>query len=77
MTPMEDTQELALRFNEEEEIWQRFNEKRLARRLVGVDSQLTESALDDLDWLEAESEIRITPAVAKRSGSDQSLYTQK
>ena len=65
MTQISDTQELARRFNEEEAIWQRFQQKRLARRLPGGDSQLPESVLDSLDWLEAEREIRPTRAVAQ------------
>ena len=67
MTPISDIQELARRFNEDEAVWQRFQEKRLKRRLLGSDSQLPESVLDQLDWLEAEREIRITSAVANRS----------
>jgi hypothetical protein len=56
MTPISDTQEYARRFNEEA-IWQRFQEKRLTRRLLDTDSSLPETVLDDLDWLEAEHEI--------------------
>ena len=67
MTQISNTQEFALRFNEEEAIWQRFREKRLSRRVLEADSPLPESLLDQLDWLEAESEIRTTRAVAKRS----------
>jgi hypothetical protein len=67
MTQISDTQELARRFNEEEAIWQRFQQKRLAGRLPGGDSQLPESVLDSLDWLEAEGEIRVTRAVASKS----------
>jgi hypothetical protein len=65
MTAMSDTQEFARRFNEEEAIWRRFQEKRLRRRLLGTDSPLPESVLDHFDWLEAEREIRITRAVAQ------------
>jgi hypothetical protein len=67
MTTISDTQEFARHFNEDEAIWQRFQKKRLARRLPGSDSPLPESVLDHLDWLDAEREIRITRAVAKRS----------
>jgi hypothetical protein len=66
MMPISDTQEFALRFNEEEAIWQRFQENRLTRRLREADSPLPESALDQLDWLEAEREIRTTRAVANK-----------
>ena len=76
MTPISDTQEFARRFNEEETIWQRFQEKRLTRPSREADSPLPESILDHFDWLEAEREIRTTRAVAKRSDSAQSLYTQ-
>ncbi len=65
MTPISDTQEFARRFNEEEAIWQRFQRKRLTRRLLAADSPLPESILDQLDWLEAERKIRITRAVAQ------------
>lgn len=61
MMPVLDTQEFARRFNEEDAIWQRFQRKRLARRLPRSDSPLPESALDHFDWLEAEREIRTTP----------------
>ena len=66
MMPISDTQEFALRFNEEEAIWQRFQENRLTRRLREADSPLPESALDQLDWLEAEREIRTARAVANK-----------
>jgi hypothetical protein len=64
MTPISDTQEFARRFNEEEAIWRRSQEKRLSRRSPGSDSQMPESILDYFDWLEAEREIRTTRAVA-------------
>jgi len=66
MTPISDTQEFARRFNQEEAIWRRFQEKRLARRSPRGDSHLPESVLDHLDWLEAEREIRTTRAVASK-----------
>jgi hypothetical protein len=65
MTQISDTQEFARRFNEEEAIWQRFQEKRLRRRWRETDSPMPESVLDHLDWLEAEHETRITRAVAR------------
>jgi hypothetical protein len=65
MTPISDTQEFARRFNEEEAIWQRFQRKRLTRRLPGNDSPMPESILDHFDWLDAESDTRITRAVAQ------------
>ena len=65
MTQISNTQEFALRFNEEEAIWQRFREKHLSRRVLEADSPLPESLLDHFDWLEAEREIRTTRVVAK------------
>ena len=53
MMPISDTQEFARRFNEEETIWQRFQEQRLTRRWPRSDTPLPEGILDDLDWLEA------------------------
>jgi hypothetical protein len=53
MTPISDTQEFARHFNEEEAIWRRFQEKRLARHLLEAGCPLPESVLDHLDWLEA------------------------
>ena len=56
MTRISDIQEFARRYNEEEAMWQRFHEKRLARRFPRSDSPLLESLLDHLDWLEAARE---------------------
>lgn len=67
MSLISNTQRFTRHFNEDEAIWQRFQRKRLARRLPSSDSLLPESVLDYLDWLEAEREIRTTRAVAKRS----------
>ena len=64
MTLISDTQEFARQFNEEEAIWRRFQERRRARHLSEADSQMPESILDHLDWLEAERDIRTTRAVA-------------
>ena len=65
MKQISDTQEFARRFNEDEEIWQRFQEKRLKRRLRETDSPMPESVLDHFDWLAAEHETRITRVVAR------------
>jgi hypothetical protein len=62
MTQISDTQEFARRFNEEEAIWQLFQEKRRSRE---ADSPIPESVLDHFDWQEAEHETRITRAVAR------------
>jgi hypothetical protein len=64
MRPLSDTQEIARRFNEDEAIWQRFQQKRLTRRLAEAESLLPENILDCLDWMEAEREARVTRAVA-------------
>lgn len=66
-------QEFARRFNEEEAMWQRFHEKRLARRFPRSDSPMLESILDHLAWLEAEREIRTARAVSRTSGSLQTF----
>ena len=60
-----ETQENARRFNEEEDIWRRYQEKRARRRLRGNDSGFPESLLDQLDWQEAERETRTARAVAR------------
>ncbi len=53
-----ETQELARRFNEDEAVWRRYQQKRDLRRLFGSRSLLPEEVLDDCDWLEAEREGR-------------------
>ena len=63
MTRISDTQEFVRRFNEEEALWQRFHEKRLARRFPRS-APMLESILDDLAWLEAEREIRTVHGIA-------------
>jgi hypothetical protein len=60
MKRMPDSQEIALRFNEEEAIWLRFQQKRLTRRLLEADLPLLENIL----WMEAERETRVTRAIA-------------
>ena len=62
---LHDTQELARRFNEDEEVWERFQEKRAVRRLLGSPSPLPEEVLDHLDWLAAEDELRQVRAVGQ------------
>lgn len=65
MTPISETQKFARRFNQEEATWRRFQRKRLTRGPLEIDSPLPESFLDQLDWLEAEREIRTAHAVAR------------
>jgi hypothetical protein len=60
-----DTQEHARQFNEEEAIWRRYQEKRALRRLRGDDPSVPEALLDQLDWQEAEREVRSVRAVAR------------
>jgi len=72
MTRMSDIQELVRRFNEDEAVWQRFQENRL-RRFTGDDSPAPDSILEDLDWLGAEQEIRTTRAIARTLESNQTF----
>jgi len=58
-----ETQELARRNNEAEAVWRLYERKRELRRLLGADSPLPESVLDDLDWQAAEREGRETRAI--------------
>jgi len=60
MKPLIDTQEIARRFNEDEAVWRRFEQKRSQR-----DSSLSipEEILDEIDWREAEQECRQTRCV--------------
>lgn len=53
-----EPQELARRFNEDEAVWRRYEQKRGLRRLFGSRSLLPEEVLDGCDWLEAERECR-------------------
>ena len=63
--PLHDTQELARRFNEDEAVWERFQEMRRVRQLLGSRSPLPEEVLDHLDCLAAEDEVRPVRAVGK------------
>jgi hypothetical protein len=63
MNPMIETQELARRFNEDEAVWQVFEDKRALRRLLGSGTPLPEDILDYLDWQAAERECRAVSAV--------------
>lgn len=58
MSVSNDSQELARRFNGDEAVWCRYQQKRDLRRLRGLSSSLPEEVLDRLDWLEAERECR-------------------
>ena len=65
MNTTADPQELARRFNADEAVWQRYEQKRGSRRLLGKDSPLTEEVLDYLDWLEAERERQETRCIGR------------
>ncbi len=58
-----DTRELVHRFNEEEAVWRRFIKKLVLRRLRKP--PLAEKALDQIDWLAAESECRDVRAIGR------------
>ncbi len=58
-----DTSELVQRFNGDEAVWQRYEDKRELRRRLGSQSPLPEALLDYLDWLEAERECRKTRCI--------------
>ena len=60
MKPLIDTQEIARRFNEDEAVWRRFEQKRSQRDSA---SPLPEEILDEIDWREAEQECRQTRCV--------------
>ena len=60
-----DSQKLVRRFNEDEAVWRRCEEKRLRRRLLSSTSAIPEEILCYLDWLEAEREMRLTRSVGR------------
>lgn len=64
--PFQNAQELSRRFNEDEAVWRCFEEKRQLRRLFGSSSQIPDDELDQLDWLEAERETRVTLAIGEQ-----------
>jgi hypothetical protein len=63
--PANHPQELVRQFNEDEAVWRCFRRKRLLRRLLSPLSMLPEEILDDLDWVEAEREVRPIRAIGK------------
>jgi len=63
MKAMVEAQELARRFNEDEEVWRAFEKKHALRKLLGSNTPLPEEILDDLDWQAAERECRVLRAV--------------
>jgi len=62
MKTLVDAQELARRFNEEEAVWQLFEQK---RRMRDSTSALPNEILDEIDWREAERECRQTRCVGR------------
>ena len=60
MNPLTRTQELVRRFNEDEAVQARFEEKRVLRKRRHFRGPWPEILLDELDWAEAEAEIRQT-----------------
>jgi hypothetical protein len=68
MTPLiNDVHENVRRFNQEEAIWQRYDEKRKQRRrLFRMRSKTADKLLDQLDWIAAEREMRRSDCVGKQ-----------
>ena len=55
------SQELANRFNEDDSVWRRYEELRRLRLRLGIGSPLLPAdVLDQLDWIQAQSEGRDT-----------------
>lgn len=61
-----DTQALARAFNEDEAVWQRFENRRRLRLRLGIELLLPTEVLDEIDWIEAEPECRKAWCVAGR-----------
>jgi hypothetical protein len=53
-----DSQELARAFNEDEAVWQCFENRRRLRLRLGIELLLPTEVLDEIDWIEAERECR-------------------
>ncbi len=61
-----DVQENVRRFNQEEAVWRRYQEKReQRRRRFRLRSKIAEELLDGLDWFAAEREMRRSDCVGK------------
>ena len=58
-------QKLVHRFNEDEAVWRRFQNKRAFRRLSKPLARSVETVLDELDWIAAEREKRETRAIGR------------
>ena len=64
MTPVIDTQELARRFNEDEAVWQRYQQLRRLWRRRTKQTRLTKR-LDDRAWQRAERACRQTRCIGR------------
>ncbi|MBY0248114.1 MAG: hypothetical protein K2Q17_10655 [Nitrospiraceae bacterium] len=60
-----DPQELVRRFNDDEEVWRRYCQRRELRRVRWSSSPLPDEILDHLDWLEAERQDRVVFCIGK------------
>ena len=58
MDQMADSQDRVRRFNEDEAVWQRYEYVRRLRHWLRFESLLPDEVLDEIDWIEAEREIR-------------------
>ena len=65
MKTLFESQEFARRFNEEEAVWQRFQQKRELRQRLSPNTSLSDDLLDELDWLEARRECHETRCVGR------------
>ena len=65
MNSLTDPHELVSRFNEDEAVWRRYQQRRDLRRLRDSSSPFSEEVLDRLDWLEAEGERRVRRYVGR------------
>lgn len=77
ITVINDVHENVRRFDEEEAVWKRYEEKRARRKrlhrlLCFLDPKpaLAEEELDQLDWLAAEREMRGSDCARKNSFCD-------
>ena len=65
-TLVSDVHEFVRRFNQEEAIWRRYQEKRAERRRrFRLRSRVAEKLLDRLDWIAAKREMRRSDCVGK------------
>ncbi len=65
MDQMTDSQELTRLFNEDEVVWQGYESRQRQRLRLGIDSPLPDEVLDEMDWIEATSEVRQVRCVGR------------